>query len=645
MSTPDALPAMLTGMQTGTSKGLRADATGDGTTEAATPDRDLVSRIRAEGAPASDSFFHLCGFEVVQALRHAPTVNSGDGWQEVVAAFRGGILVSHECTTGTPRKWTRDQHLLYVHPNGTLTALNHHRHKAQPRDDDSIAALVTLLNLHEAEKRTEVRQTSEMRKLAVAPKGESAEEKAEREARMRADRTRLNAEHELAAARRASELHAAAAAVLDEGAGIRSTDLDLGGVQTMHALGAGIPSCERVVLWMAQAHADPLGRGRDVGQFFGLTDGWLSAHQFGYVPTLYAAVMWAQEPFWPRGAGQRFLAHGITPANLRAWGSRGWTVHQTVDWLRAGARFEIAEQWRAVGDISTRAARLAGFGEVPNVSEQPWLDAGFAPGESDAWRTRPIRGRVGILPPDEAYEWHRHGVVPNSVYDFERLPTTAEEAEAKTAQWMSLKTAKRPDGTKFPGRVPTRQRALEWSAAGVPSEVVLAWCRKVGDDDTALAAALEWSRVLPAAEYTVIEQWNRTHPQAVLTCDQVARLRRLGVVTDGENMSRILATGLSNTNLLRPVLMLSGKRWLGIDLRHHFTAAAKQHVEDEKEGRPTAWEVRAATPQHILDGRWNLVGHSMRSVWDRGNVGTWRHYLDWLETNPTPPPPRGTATT
>jgi hypothetical protein len=614
---------------------------------------DALADIRVEDANSFDTFHALYGSEVGSALRHAPTLVGRVGWREAVAVLRGGLIVSHECASGASSTGPRRNHLLFFHPDGTVSALNH-RARRQPavgpegadgaRPDDTIAALDAVLAAHAAQIRAERDETTALRMLAAAPSGETSEQQVERQDRARTEQERQNTTHATSAAKRASELRTAAAAVLDAGVCETSNTLDLDALQTLHALGAPIPACERIALWLVHANTDPLGPGALVGDTFDLTHGWLSKHRFAYTSTLYAAVMWAQEPTWPRGAGQRFLNHGITPAALRAWVARGWTVHDAAEWLARSVPFDRAELWRAAGDTSARAARLAGLGEEPSVAEQDWIAVGFAPGESDQWRARSEYGRIPRLQPAEAYEWHRHGVVPNSVYDFERLPVTPEEAAEATEEWHRKSASRRRDGSHFPGRIPTRQRALEWTSAGVPSEMVLSWCRKVGDDDAALAAALEWARIIPAAEYALVADWNTAHPDARLTSEHVTRLRRLGLATHGENMSRLIATGLDNTDILRPITMLpAGKRWLGLDLRRHLTEAATLHNERTKAGRPGSWEANSKAPEQILTGKWDRIAWSLRGIWHPNNVQTWRHVIDWFATDPTPPPPYGSG--
>ena len=416
-----------------------------------------------------------------------------------------------------------------------------------------------------------------------------------------------------------------------------STDYDLSTMVPLHVLGAPIPGCVRAALWLTGTQDDPTGLGATLGETLNLTSDFTAKYRSRHLPVLYAAVAWAQHSFWPRGAGQRLLEPGVTPRLLRAWADAGWTVNDALQWLRNGATLTVANMWGEAGDTSVRAARLAGLGQLPVISEQPWLDAGFAPGESDPWHARKEFGQIPQLSPVEAYEWHRHRVRPNSVRDFKNLPASEADAVEVSLKRRGLRSARLPDGTYRPMLVPTLQRALEWTTAGVPSEMVLSWCNTLGVDDTALQTAFEWSRIIPAPEYATITDWNTLHPDTPLTPADVARLRRIGMATDGTNMGRLITSGLSNNDILRPVQMLvAGKRWHGRSLRNHLTTAA---TTSSGSGETGAWVKDSKTVQNILDGQWDRVIFTLKSIWASENRTTWRVVIDWHLTNPTPPPP------
>lgn len=431
--------------------------------------------------------------------------------------------------------------------------------------------------------------------------------------------------------------------------GQHSTDLDLAAMtalhtlqaedpaeqtalETMHALGARVSSCAMVALWLTGTQSEPGSALAQAGETFEVTTTYMGRRRYGALRNLYAAVAWAQHPFWPRGAGPRFFAHGITPTVLRRWVDAGWTVHDAVDWLSQGVTFPIAEQWRTAGMTGRRAARLAGVGELPD-SEAPWLAVGFEVGESDPWRARTQYGQIPRLEPEEAFFWHSRGVRPNSVRDFEALADDEAGAAEQTRKRLGRFPALAKDGVVRCVAMPTRDRALEWTVAGVPSEMVLSWCTSIGTDDTALALALQWCRILPARQFLTISDWNHTHPDQSLQPAEVARLRRLGMATHGEAMGR--ATAYSSTDLMRPVQMLvAGKRWYGRDLRRALTEAALAQMDTG-----TGYWTSTAMPEAILAGNWRRVENTLRNIWDGHNAETWRVVLDWLDTNPTPPAP------
>lgn len=528
---------------------------------------DALDSIRAEDADPSYTLVRLCDEDTSKALLHRTVgLNIRDfTWSHAVQQIAAGITVTLDCGS-IPAK--RFRHRLRLHPDGTITLLDHtvadssgeaHGQHSDALDLDALTALHTM---------------------------------------------------------HAADAEADAA------------------LQTMRALGAEVPDCAKVALWLTGTQADPASPLADAGETFGVATGWMARYRFAALRNLYTAVAWAQHPFWPRGAGQRFLNHGITPTILRRWADAGWTVHDAITWLSEGATLPAAEQWRAAGMTDRRAARLAAVGELPD-SEDPWLEAGFAPGESDQWRARKEYGQIPRLDPDEAYYWHRHGVRPNSVRDFKALAIDETGAGGQTHPRPGLASMKNTDAATRGGARPTRQRALEWTAAGVPSDLVLAWCTTIGTDDTALALTLEWHPTVPAGQFPSIANWNNTHPHATLQPDDVARLRRLGIAADAETMSR--AAAHSSEALLRPVQMLvAGKRWYGRDLRRALTDAAAEAARTPSSG---PWKPLSTMPQTILDGGWERVERSLRSIWDGDNTATWRVVLDWLDTKPTPPAP------
>lgn len=402
-------------------------------------------------------------------------------------------------------------------------------------------------------------------------------------------------------------------------------------LHTMRALGADVPECAKVALWLIGLQADPDSALARAGETFEVTTTWVGRHRYAPLLPLYAAVAWAQESFWPRGAGHRYLPHGITPHRLRTWCQAGWSVHDAIDWLGTGVSLPLAEQWRAAGRTDARSRRLAAVGEHPDT-EDAWLQAGFAVGESDPWRARKEYGKIPRLEPDEAFYWHRHRVRPNSVGDFKALAVDEAAATAQSRKrWHTLPAA-------LPGMdraVPTLQRALEWTQAGVPSDLVLAWCGQFGTSDTALAWAREWGDIMTAFQFTSIAQWNLAHPHAPLLHADVARLQRIGFAVHAETMAK--AAPFPNEALLRPVEMLvTGKRWHGRDLRRALTEAATAHVAHPQTGR---WAEASALPQAILDGEWKRVHRILRGRWSEDNPASWGVVLDWLATNPTPPAP------
>jgi hypothetical protein len=452
-------------------------------------------------------------------------------------------------------------------------------------------------------------------------------------------------------------------------AGGSSDDLDLDSEMFLKSLGTRLPACVQTVLWLITEQRDPTSYSR-LRKTFGVNPNMGTQSPFR-ARVLYAAVAWAQRDTWPVDAYNKFLNAGTTPRILSHWVSHGWTVHDAVAFLNKHAPFDIAEQWRLNGDTSARAARLAGKGEVP-ADEEPWIAAGFAPTESDQWRTHEQYG-MDAFTPEVAWQWHSQGVMPNSVRDFTALPASEDEAAYRQAR-------PRPRFSNHTHNDPPLSTALAWSSAGMRSDLVLAWYRKFGDN---LPLALEWAEKVPVGEYHKIAEWNDVHPEAPISPEQVYRMRRLGIPYDGDLMGRLVAEGITIEQILRPLHMLpAGKRWLGIELRsvleaHIRESRAAEVIAEEQADRERAEatlvndqiiaEAEAAgttlkplpQPNSRMDAprkrvtayealttaidndNWTEVVQRLRNPWWST---LWRVYIDWLCTHPTPPPPWGTRT-
>lgn len=421
-------------------------------------------------------------------------------------------------------------------------------------------------------------------------------------------------------------------------AGGHSADLDVEAEQFLMALGRPAPACVRMVLWLIGSQLDP-AHSLDLAHRLDLTaptaPGSLTAAAVN-ARAWYAAVAWAQPPVphehpapgldgtehWPAQAWSHYLKPGITPRILAHWVQNGWKTNDALAFLRHGASYETAQQWRLAGQTSARAALQAGRGNTP-ADDLPWTAVGFTPAESDPWRTTRTWGH-GPISPEDAWHLHSHHVAPHSLQEFRSLPTT--ETEAIEAETYSRRLRSRAGRTFHPD--PTLGRALEWTAAGVPSWQILPWVRAIGDSPAALAAALTWVTHIHPRAYPSIEAWNQAHPEALLTVENTTGYLRNHVPADGNLLGPLVAAGVTAREVARPLDMaIHGKRWLGIEARMVLDDAAATTGAPGLSHRLIA--------DAIAKDDWAWVVADMRTPWKRSPL--WEHYLSWVCTQPTTP--------
>lgn len=203
--------------------------------------------------------------------------------------------------------------------------------------------------------------------------------------------------------------------------------------------------------------------------------------------TLYAAVAWAQHPDtrWGRTFGDTYLRYGITPSVIAEWTEDGWDPDTALRFQQTFTPLWLANEWRAVGNVTLRAAKLAGRGESPDT-ESRWTAVGFTPSRSAKWRV------LGI-PPAEAFEWDQCNVTPSLVNGFKRAAAG--------------------------GGVPI-EVVKQWCASGVPASKFHQFYERTNGN---LTETLEWtSRKIPANVHYSVHHWNLNNPRERLTAEQVA---------------------------------------------------------------------------------------------------------------------------
>lgn len=207
---------------------------------------------------------------------------------------------------------------------------------------------------------------------------------------------------------------------------------------------------------------------------------------------LHTAVAWAQraDTVWTPAFGDAYLRYGITPETLAAWEAEGWDADAARRFQQTFTPIALANQWRAAGDLTLRAATLAGRGESPNAEAQ-WASVGFTPARSARWRK-------GGFSPTDAYEWDRHNITPTVAARF------ARDLSATTTP--SLDTVK------------------DWCAQGIPCTTVLAWHRVTGG---VFSVAHQWRAAgLTPNDYTRIAAWNHTSPHRAISSEQAGAYRK-----------------------------------------------------------------------------------------------------------------------
>jgi hypothetical protein len=233
---------------------------------------------------------------------------------------------------------------------------------------------------------------------------------------------------------------------------------------------------------------------------------------------LHTAVAWAQVPdhMWTPEFGDSHLRYGITPDMVQAWLDDGWNRDSALPFQQAFATLEVANAWREAGQVSQRAAALAGRGEYPD-EEARWARVGFTASRSKKWRGQ---GQS----PEQAWEWEQHKVAPSHVQWL-----VAADARGD----MSLATAK------------------EWSKAGVPTKSLIAWHNVTNGD---LRKAQHWAsaRIQPS-DVREFETWNHHHPDNPLTPARVAAYVKVGGPRMPEPLARAIAAGVTPADFAETV--------------------------------------------------------------------------------------------
>lgn len=488
----------------------------------------VLPAIRPEKTFPAQTLVRLYGWEFSMLTKDGkvPSWVGALPWPQAVARLRDGVEVTIQCTESGKSHYNseaRQDHRLYLHPDGTVTMIDHPQ------------------------------QTTPV--------------------------------------------------------GGHSAHLDLDAWTVLHRLGAAVPTCVKMAVGLHAESLDPV-EGLKVSAALGVqvkNSYWPGRH----VRPMWAAVAWAQQDVWPRAAWSRFLGAGITPAALSYWIERGWSVTDAVLFMYRHAPFDVAEQWRVSGDLTKQAAVLAGQGEFPD-DEQPWLDAGFAPGEAYRWMTASAH-RWGSRPgrePAVALMWHRARVLPKQVNDFEALDPTKETIATGRALVR-----------------PSRETAMDWSRAGVPSDVVLTWYHHLHQTPHALETALAWSRTVPAAQYQGIADWNTDHPDDPLTPMFVASMARFGLTNTADIMGAVLINKVDPAVLSQVLGMIpQTKRWLGLQARSVLATVPT----------PGSNPNVSTFAARMEAGEWDKVTATLRNspAFARDH---WLALIEWLATDPTPP--------
>lgn len=373
----------------------------------------------------------------------------------------------------------------------------------------------------------------------------------------------------------------------------------------MRALGDKTDDCRAVAEWLLATDHAPLNRPQ-IAALFGASPGMHNNWMNYTTLYAYAAVAWAQQPSWPKDAWEKFLSAGITPTTLEAWLADGWTVHQAITLLAAGASATEAREWFKFTDDLRLVGKFARH-QMTVLDARPWMAAGFPVDQIPKWAF-PARS-LNRLTRETMWKWHCAGVTPHTAHDFAAFPVATP-----------------PSTTSKNRPVPTQARAVEWTAAGVPAHLVWRWFQGLGDD---LETTLRWCRVVSMREYEEVLNSNNAHPERPLTPEDAKRWRKTKVPFSGDLMGRLVRADVDPDRVMAHIDMLVGKRWYGRELREVLIrfAEANEHAS------------RAGAHQRVLSaaasGDWEPVMWNLRAV--DGNSALWEPLVEWECTHPEPP--------